>query len=382
MTVRTLKEKDGGADKMRTRTAGECRCLRWYGRTYQDDDRIYFDWTGSGFEVDFKGTLLMAKLHVMPNVLKEPYVDAVTQEAGVRDQTDWPWIAVCLDGEETPSRIFPVRAENQEVLLYYSPVAGRHRIRVVKLSEGALYQTALCALTFDGEISEPDVSFDGTIEFIGDSITCGFGNGVNDPQRRFYASDEDGWMSYAAIASRSLNLDFSIVAISGVTLVPDPVYMPYSFGMKDVYLYTDRLLEERLGRKENFRLWNFSAHPKDIVVMNLGTNDATAIIKSGDPEAERTFIEEYRAFIEKLRALYGKETKIVCSLGSMDYYLYDAILDAVRLYKQETSDERVWTFKYGKMMPETEDVGACMHPTAVLHKKMAAELTVFLKSIL
>lgn len=366
---------------MRTIKGEELAALRWYGRTYRDGEQIYFNWTDSGFELAFTGRLLMAGLHVCPYMLQEPYIDAVTQASMMREVPDWPWIAVFLDGQEEPYRMLPVNAQEQEVLLFASAKIEHHRIRVVKLSEGAFYKIALRTLTTDGEAAAPETACGGTIEFIGDSITCGFGNGVNDAQRRFYAADENGWKTYAAITARNLGLDASIIAVSGITLLSGVKNMPYSFGMKDIYPYTDRLLEERLGKTEDFERWDFAAHPRDIVVLNLGTNDATAIAKSGDPAMEAAFRCEYAAFLAQLRTLYGPETRLVCTLGGIDHYLYDTIRDAVADYKKASGDERVWSFKFGKMIPGTEDVGACMHPTVALHEKMAGELTAFLRTL-
>ena len=61
---------------------------------------------------------------------------------------------------------------------------------------------------------------------------------------------------------------------------------------------------------------------------------------------EDYFQEKFRGLIELIRRLNGKDTLIVCSLGSMDYFLYDRIVAAVEDYKAATGDERIFAFKY------------------------------------
>ena len=70
----------------------------------------------------------------------------------------------------------------------------------------------------------------------------------------------------------------------------------------------------------------------------------------------------------------GKDTLIVCSLGSMDYFLYDRLKAAVEEYKADTGDERVFAFKYLPINNMSEGVGAGGHPSMKTHLRMGKEL--------
>ena len=62
--------------------------------------------------------------------------------------------------------------------------AEKHRIKIVKLTENFRTQPGIRSVEFEGEILAADPDTRDGIEFIGDSITCGFGNdmqGENGP---------------------------------------------------------------------------------------------------------------------------------------------------------------------------------------------------------
>jgi hypothetical protein len=57
------------------------------------------------------------------------------------------------------------------------------------------------------------------IEFIGNSITCGYGVLSDSSNCHFSPQTEDAGMSYAAILSRRLHADYHLVAYSGKGMV-------------------------------------------------------------------------------------------------------------------------------------------------------------------
>ncbi len=120
------------------------------------------------------------------------------------------------------------------------------------------------------------------------------------------------------------------------------------------------------------------------MVLNLGTNDGTQIYFCPEEEkeqAERNFEKNYYDFIASIREKNKEETKIICTLGCMDYYLYDNIRKIVERFKKDTKDPFLYLMKYTKMMNMGEDVGAAFHPSVAKHKKMARELVKFIRKL-
>ncbi len=118
-------------------------------------------------------------------------------------------------------------------------------------------------------------------------------------------------------------------------------------------------------------------------MINLGTNDAFRIRVSGNDPAEAAhFQARYVAFLEQVRALNGDKTWLVCTLGSMDYFLYDNIEKAAYEYRAKTGDTRVVCFKFGAIDPWGEGMGGLGHPNAKTQQRMGEELAKLLETLI
>ena len=105
------------------------------------------------------------------------------------------------------------------------------------------------------------------------------------------------------------------------------------------------------------------------MVINLGTNDATAASFSAAPKKiEEQYEKDYVHFLKTVRKCNGDKTKIICALGSMDYYFYDAMNRAVDTYRAETGDNNVYTFKYCRMSPMDPMTEAMKNDIAVAQR--------------
>ena len=98
-------------------------------------------------------------------------------------------------------------------------------------------------------------------------------------------------------------------------------------------------------------------------------------------EEEAWFSVNYRAFLEKVRELNGPDTTILCTLGSMDYYLFDHIKEVVEQYKKDTGDQKVHCFKYIGINLMTEGFGGVGHPSLKTHVRMGKELALRIRSL-
>lgn len=351
--------------------------LRLHGRTLYDGERqaLFFNWTCSGFTAVFTGSLLRARFTALGD--KGPAFPGLPEP-----QPDYPCFGVVTDGSELEGRT-ECREEDAWFTLF-SGERGTHTLRVVKLSENARGKLGLLELETDGDFLPAPRDRRPVIEVVGDSITCGFGNETEDGSFVFRTGEENGWMSYAALAARELDCEFSLVCESGIAAsqAEKPLFPHYA--MDEIYAYTDAPCAYRLGREPE--AWDFGAHPSDVVVVNLGTNDATPMRFSPDPFVidgmEDWFQKRFRGLVEQIRQLNGKDTLIVCSLGSMDYFLYDRILAAVEEYRRDTGDERILAFKYLPINNLSEGLGGGGHPSMKTHLRMGKELAFRLRPYL
>ena len=349
--------------------------LQLHGRTLFDEEKqaLFCNWTCSGFTAVFEGSVLKARFTALGD--KGPAFPGMPEP-----QPDFPFFGVVADGGELTNRT-ECRAEDAWFTLFEGE-KGRHTLRLVKLSENARGKLGLLALETDGELLPAPKNEKPVIEVVGDSITCGFGNEAEGGSFEFRCSEENGWMSYAAQAARELDCEWSLVCESGICAgQPEKPLFFSHYAMDDIYAYTDATYDYRRGAEPE--AWDFKAHPSDIVVINLGTNDASPMRFSRDITVidgmEDWFQRKFRGLIEQIRRLNGKDTLIVCSLGSMDYFLYDRIEAAVKEYRADTGDERIFAFKYLPINNMSEGVGAAGHPSMKTHIRMGKELAFRLK---
>jgi lysophospholipase L1-like esterase len=360
-------------------------CLTEHGRTFwHDDGTLYLNWTCSGVSFSFTGTTLLAEMTAVPGAELEMGRPMPFAPAAPTERKTWPCVAVFLDDGEQPSRYFELDSPQAEYLVFAAKQPETHKITIRKMTENPKGKAGLIALRAEGCLAPAPVAPKKLkLEFIGDSITCGFGNATQERDRMFYPLEENGWLAHPAVAARILDADFSTICYSGIAVMKwgmrlgDRV-MP---AMGDLYPYTDRLIEEMQGKTDEFQPWHFAANRPDVIILNLGTNDASIIDFTNQGAAGRQlFEEEYIAFLRLLREKNGPEPWIVCALGSMDYFLYDNIRQAASRFEGETGDSRIRCFKYGRMR-FIDGFGGAGHPNTVTHQRMGQEIADFIRPL-
>ena len=304
----------------------------------------------------------------------------------------WPWAAVFVDDGEEPVRYFEADRPDDVYPLLVFGEEEVHTVTIRKITENAKGKLCLMEFYTDGEIFESDEDAEhGTgrrkdvlhLEFIGDSITCGFGNMVNDANRMFYSADENSWMAHPAVAARKLQADFSVIACSGIAATEGIGKFAYALPpMKYYYPYRDRMAQEMEGAVDEPVLWDFQEHVPDVIVLNLGTNDATVIDLNDDTKAGvEKFEKDYFEFLQLLRRYNGPSPWIICALGSLDYFLYDSIQKVAEQFVAAYQDDRISCFKYGRVRVN-DGLGACRHPYVTTQVRMGEELAAYIRETL
>ena len=189
---------------------------------------------------------------------------------------------------------------------------GRHTVRLVKRNE-----SPWAASEFGGFVAAPGGAIltepkarDRQIEFIGDSLTVGYGNTsasrecTGDQVSRTTNTD----VSYGALAARRLGADYQVNAFSGKGMVRN--YDGGDAG-NDYRTYYDRALLHLPGDVSDPGAWR-----PQVVVVYLGTNDFSTDLNPGEPWATRedlaaAYRTAYGDFVQKLRTRYGSDTTIV-----------------------------------------------------------------------
>jgi lysophospholipase L1-like esterase len=214
------------------------------------------------------------------------------------------------------------------------------------------------------------------VEFVGDSITCGYGNEVSTTTPddfKFTSTNEDAYNAYGAITARTFGADYVAVAVSGRGVIRN-----YS-GFAGTFV--PAIYETTLPEDTTAPAWDHASYTPDVIVVNLGTNDFSPGIELDQLEAFRaTFRQGYIDFLTRIRAVHANAS-IIAVVGPMmgDSYPtgYNALtsitadIQAAVKARQDASDSDVHFFA---LSPQSSPYGEDWHPTVATHQKMANEL--------
>ena len=268
-----------------------------------------------------------------------------------------------------------------DYVLYESEEVKSVKISLIKLSEAAFAKVGIKEIDIEGNdvprLIGPKAR---KIEFIGDSITCGYGIDGEWNKSIFNTREENPWEAYAATTARVLEADYHLVSWSGNGIISgwtetgeinDECLMP------ELYEYTDLSLEKSLGH-ESYEKWDSKRFEADCVVVNLGTNDAS--YTKHEPDRIAAFGTGYYKFLKRIREKQPK-AYIVCTLGVMGADLYPEIEAQVARFKKEEKDERIATMAF-RLQEESDGIGTDWHPSMLTQKKMAEQLINKLQGLL
>ena len=282
-------------------------------------------------------------------------------------------VGIFVNGERTIDTMLTEKKTTLKV--FESDVPEKCIVSIVKLSEQSHSYVGvknIHAVTEYGIIPTPER--ERKIEFIGDSITCGYGIDAPNEGYDFSTETEDGSKTYAALTGKALDADVNIVAWSGIG-----AYSCYTSGdepsqwklISGIYGNTDTM--------HTSKKWDFSKWQPDVVVINIGTND-NSWTKGIDSRVD-TFGNAYYDLICQVREK-NPDAYIICSLGAMGSNLLPEIKEQVAVYSADTGDYRVTTFEFANQNGYKDGYGADYHPSAKTHQKMADKLAPFIAEIM
>lgn len=316
--------------------------MQFVGRfDFSDKDHPRFAWPASSIVARFVGRGLRVRL----------------KDRGYSE------LQVVLDG--VPSRVLSTNPLRDTYDIASGLTDGPHDLVLVKRTEARLGELQFLGFDPGGALVSPGQAPARRVEFIGDSITAGYGDegpGVNCNGN--VLAFENEFLAYGGVAARMLNAERVTLAWSGRTTEE----------MTDLY---ERTLPGHADSRWDFRQWT-----PDAVVINLGTND----FNHGDP-GQATFARSYRALVERVRALYPN-TQIVCAVGPMLTDSYPPGVHALthtRAYiagivsaARAKGDTRI-SFLEFPTQDLANGMGCDYHPSLKTHRLMGEQLAAALR---
>lgn len=336
------------------------------GRVYYTDDKIYCALSGSGVEFTFTG------IECTVTVVGDSGSSNLSMaDSQVR-------VAIYVNGERVIDDMIDNPTETYEV--FQSDTEESVDVKIIKLSESANSTFAISEVTVIGRDIAPAEDKERLIEFIGDSITCGYGVDDEDRSHHFSTKTEDITKTYGYKTAEALDADYSMVSFSGYGIISG-----YSDGSRKVSEQTLPQYYTKLGYSWTSNKgfvpsdieWEFERQP-DVIVINLGTNDSSYCRNLPDRCAE--YQQEYVEFLKLVRN-NNPDATIIGVLGIMGQELYPYVEAAIKQYTEETGDKNV-TYLMFDNQSEADGIAADWHPTESTHAKASAKLVEKIKEVM
>lgn len=301
------------------------------GRSLDTSTGPSFDWSASGIE--FNATYMGSI--------------SVTGKAN-KDVT----FRVYVNGKETGKIAFGEKSATKELPGTEVDTLTTAHVRLVRVEYVKDGLATLKSVKLAGEIHEWTTKRK-LIEFIGDSITCGYGSVTNDDRK-------DGSRTFAYVSACTLDVDYSMVAISGIG-VSKSTEQHSGNAIGDFYKYNTY-----------YRSASTLYTPErkaDLVVVNLNTND------NGHKATEADYKAKLKAFLADIRSIHGEDIEIVWILGQMT-----DVDTSVNGWLREVFEEYGGEAE-GLYIVETtrNNAGGSNHPNYYSHKKTAEHLVSFIE---
>ena len=283
-----------------------------------------------------------------------------------------PRVAVFVNGELAEEQTLD--DEYETILLDLSAVEGEAVIKVIKLTESMYSCVGLSEIRVYADAAViPTRQPDMLLEFIGDSITAGYGLDADNPYGQFSTRTENYMGTYAYLTGEAIGAESYGVAYSGygvLSAFTDNGVIRPDYVLSKCYnkTLTNLILPEGVSDE-----WTFLSPKPTMIIINLGTNDASYCYTA---ERRAAFVTAYRELLTLVRR-DNPGVPIVCVLGDMNNSMFPYITQAALEYQVETGDNLVTctslTFEMERLGSTTNG-----HPNRASNELAAQALTSFL----
>lgn len=268
------------------------------------------------------------------------------------DEEHRPRYAVYIDDKQFCDVIMD---KPEETISLWKDTDKTAAIKVMLLSEAMFGGVGIRSVNVDSDSAQPVTPLSAaplTIEFIGDSITCGYGVESKSGSEPFMTSTENFSKSYAYLAAKSLGADYTTCCYSGYGIVSGYT----GDGNKNANELLPDCYELASKFEDYDNDWSFPEQC-DVVVINLGTNDFNYV--SQDLEVRGSeFVDSYKTFLKNVREK-RPNAAIICTVGTMGG---DDVYTLIEQAVAELNDDKITSY-FSQPQSMRDGMGANGHPS-------------------
>lgn len=346
--------------------------VKLLGRTLDNNGERWLILSASGIEFNIEAK----KLSI--DFLGDDTAHPSGKENG-EPEMNWARYEIFVDGKSV--LIGSMDAPEKSVTVFDGSETKKSVVKILKLTEGTQSYLGIKQIVTDNDAKiSPTAAKDLKIEFIGDSITCGYGVEGKKAEEPFSTQTENATKAYAYMTAQNLDADYLLTSFSGfgivsgwtgdgnlnpIQLVP-PHYENFCFNWN--------------SKKFEDKKWDFADFEPNLIVVNLGTNDDSY---TQDIEERRDqYASEYVKFLKDIRSKNPK-AHLLLTMGIMlgGNRLFNKIEKAAADYTAETGDNRLSLLHFKAQTPE-EGFGCDYHPSAETQLRCSKDLTDFIKNLI
>jgi hypothetical protein len=270
------------------------------------------------------------------------------------------YIEIIID-DQPPFRIRTIRSPDTiDISSRLQP--GTHTLVICKDSESGIGYLAFLGMECD-QLLPPPALPQRKMEFVGNSITCGYGNDKTIPcGHGVWYDQENAYESYAPVTARALHAQWYISAVSGIGLIHSCCGM--NIIMPPVY--------DKVDMRGDSIQWDFSRYQPDVLTICLGQNDGI--------QDSTAFCSAYVKFIGQIRT-HDPETKIICLSSPMANAALTRVLQkyitSIVTHLHDQGDQQVYRFFFSRQFNH----GCAGHPDIEEDRQIAGELTAYVRQV-
>lgn len=335
--------------------------IKRIGRSLMVGDVLWTALSGSGVAFTFTGKKLVVTIQGSDNAKIE------------NNDTNYARLAIYVNGERIIDDM--LNCEEKTYTVAESDVPQSLQVQIMKVSESPMSAMGIEPLLCDEDaVIIPVEPKKHSIEFIGDSITCGYGTDDEDMTHTFSTATEDVTKAYAYKTAKLLDADYSMFSASGYGIISGYTADPQVRGAAELIppFYESQCFSRDSFKEAGYPAdipWDFKEYQPEVIVINLGTNDDSYCQDTVEKQEE--YVKQYIEFLKVVRK-NNPRAEIFCVLGLMGDRLYPRVCEAAEGYTAQTGDERIHTVH----IPEQDgNVGYVIdyHPLPQMHT-MASEV--------
>ena len=335
--------------------------LYYHGRTFDVSGGVGIDWSNSGVSLSVKAS--------------EVNMTFKAQNGSDKTQGNRAYVWVFVNGERSKKILLTSGEHTYNIATGLNPEEITE-ISVIKSTEATFSYIDLTGISVKGSLEkyEPKIK---KIEVIGDSISAGYGILSEAGATGFKAVEEDSTYTYAALLADKFNAELTLLASSGSGVFMDSsglVSGKTSASGKpaniwpDMYDYSVAARGQRGSAQSITKEWDFTNDHPDLIIVNLGTNDAANAAKLSEDELNSGVAQAVKTFLTKLTTTHPN-AQIVWCYGLMNQKLTTTIKSAVESFG-ETND-KVSFIELPNQNVFSSTTGADRHPNAEANEKLA-----------